>query len=100
MNTTDLLRALDLHESIIVLIHTSQVKVLKSRLSNLRSRQQAKLAEFSDDNRLEYKELPLLPEHLKQQEETGKPVTRLRISLIARTAPIKGLVEVVNAEEF
>jgi len=64
----------------------------------MRSRQQAKLEEFADDNRLEYKELPLSD---KQKElPNADNLARLRISLVPRTKPIDGIVDITPAEDF
>jgi len=95
MNTHELMDTLVKHESIILTVKRNQVKVIKSRLSNYRSRQQAQLAEFADYRRLEYKEIPL--HELAEPDDT---MTRLRISLVSRGKALEGITNIEPAKDF
>lgn len=95
MNTQDLMNAVVKHQSILVVVEKEQVRVVKYRLSNLRSRQQRKLAEFADDLRLEYVEIELPPD----KNPKGNCV-HLRISLVPRGKPLEGIGEITVAEDF
>ena len=99
MNTNDLMNAVLKHESIIITLEKSKVTTVKSRLSNLRSRQQARLEEFADDRRLDYLVLDLSPEQIQDGMDPNK-YCRLRVSLVSRTMPIKGIVGYAVAEDF
>jgi len=95
MNTQDLLDAVTQHESILVTIETKQVGKLKSRLSNLRSRQQIKLAEFADSKRLEYVDIPLTSD----QSNNGT-LSKVRISLVGKSKKLDGIMDIQPAEDF
>ena len=83
MNTQEIYDAVLLSGSngVILTLKKSLVKIVKSRLSNMRSRQQAGLEEFADKHlRLDYAIIPFT----KEEAETAKPDhVKLRISLIA-----------------
>jgi len=99
MNTRDLMNAVIKHESIIVTLALSQVAIVKSRLSNYRSRQQSKLEEFADDRRLDYCDIPLSDAQITEGFDP-KEYGRLRISLVARTQELKDIVGYEVAEDF
>lgn len=94
MNTQELMDAVVEHESIILTLSIAQVPIVKSRLSNMRSRQQVKLEEFAEDNRrLEYVEIPI-------GGEAGKTKIKLRISLVGKGKQLEGIDSLVPAEDF